>query len=162
MTIGGSADLAELLGVPITNYVAQMGADHKPHPLPREKFYIPGSLLSATIDNNDPLAFGMPANADVFFDNSPVFRLAPDAPLKHTSAVAWFASPSPLRSGWAWGQQYLDGGTAIVDAKVGAGKVFVFGPEVTFRGQSHATFKMLFNALYYGDAQPSKIPSADR
>ena len=152
VTIGDSSDLAELLGVPITNYVAQMGADNKLHPLPREKFYIPGSLLSATVNNNDPLAYGMPTNVDVFFDNSPVFRLDPDAPLKHTSAVAWFASPKPLRSGWAWGQQYLDGGTAIVDAKIGAGKVFVFGPEVTFRAQSHATFKLLFNALYYGSA----------
>jgi hypothetical protein len=139
-----------------------MGADGKLHALPREKYYIPGSLLSATVDNNDPLAYGMPGTVDVFFDNSPVFRLDPDAALKHTYAVAWFASPTPLRSGWAWGQQYLDGGTAIVDAKIGAGKVFVFGPEVTFRAQSHATFKLLFNALYYGDAQTSMLPSADR
>jgi hypothetical protein len=162
ITIGGSAAMAELLGLPIADYVAQMGPDGKLHSLSREKYYIPGSLLSVKVNNNDPLAYGMPQNVDVFFDNSPVFRLNPDAALKHTSAVAWFASPSPLRSGWAWGQQYLDGGTAVVDAKIGGGKVFVFGPEVTFRAQSHATFKLLFNALYYGNAQSSTIALADR
>ena len=37
--------------------------------------------------------------------------------------VAWFDSKAPLRSGWAWGQDYLEGGVAIVDAKVGAGRL---------------------------------------
>ena len=60
-------------------------------PLPREKFYIPGSLLRANVDNTNPLAYGMPAQVDVFFDSSPVFRLEPTAALKHTSAVAWFS-----------------------------------------------------------------------
>jgi hypothetical protein len=30
--------------------------------------------------------------------------------------------------------------------------VLVFGPEVTFRAQSHGTFKFLFNGIYYGKA----------
>ena len=38
---------------------------------------------------------------------------------KKTSAVAWFAGPESLHSGWAWGQQYLDGGTAVAEATVG-------------------------------------------
>ena len=40
----------------------------------------------------------------------------------------------------------------MVDADLGAGKVFLFGPEVTMRGQPHLSFKFLFNALYYGPA----------
>jgi len=73
-----------------------------------------------------------------------VFRLEPDSKLKHTSAVAWFSGPEVLDSGWAWGQQYLDGGTAVAEASVGAGKVVLLGPEVNFRDQPHGTYKLLF------------------
>jgi hypothetical protein len=149
--------MAGLLGVPVTNYLTQMGNDGKEHPLPRDKYYIPGSLLKVQVDNNNPLAYGMPGQTDVFFENSPVFKLLPDAALKHTSAVAWFAGPKPLDSGWAWGQQYLDGGTAVAEASVGEGKVFLLGPEVTFRGQPHATFKLLFNGVYYGSAKTATL-----
>jgi hypothetical protein len=33
-------------------------------------------------------------------------------------------------------------------APVGSGRLYAFGPEITFRGQSHGTFKLLFNELY--------------
>jgi hypothetical protein len=59
----------------------------------------------------------------------------------------WFDSAKPLRSGWAWGQNYLEGGTTAFEATVGKGKAFAFGPEITFRGQPHATFRFLFNAI---------------
>jgi hypothetical protein len=134
-----------------------MGNDGKLQPLPREKYYVPGSLLKVQLNNHNPLAYGMPEQADVFFDNSPVFRLLPDASLKHTEAVAWFAGPKPLVSGWAWGQQYLDGGTVIAEAALGSGKMFMLGPEVTFRGQPHGTFKLLFNGLYYGGAHTATL-----
>ena len=41
---------------------------------------------------------------------------------------------------------------AVVDATVGKGKLFLFGPEITFRGQPHGTFDFLFNGIYYGPA----------
>ncbi len=105
------------------------------------------------VDNGNPLAYGVPENVDVFFDKSPVFRLNPDAQLKGAAPVAWFPNASPLHSGWAWGQQYLEGGVAIAEARLGAGKVFLLGPEVAFRGQPAATFKFLFNGIYYGGAK---------
>ena len=61
--------------------------------------------------------------------------------------IAWFDSEEPLRSGWAWGQNYLDGTVAMAEAKVGRGKVYLFGPELLFRGQPHGTFKFFFNSL---------------
>jgi hypothetical protein len=42
----------------------------------------------------------------------------------------------------------LNGGVIAVDAKVGQGRVVLFGPEILQRGQPHATFKFLFNAIY--------------
>jgi len=62
--------------------------------------------------------------------------------------IAWFPSKESLASGWAWGQEHLAGTIAAADASVGLGRVVLLGPEVTFRGQSHGTFKLLFNALY--------------
>jgi hypothetical protein len=151
VTIGSSTSMAALLGVPVKSYLMEKTPDGKEQALPREKFYIPGSLMRVTIDTNDPLAYGMPEKADVMFDSSPVFQIVPDAKMKPAS-VAWYAGPETLDSGWAWGQAYLDGGTAIAEASVGAGKVIVLGPEVAFRAQPHGTFKFLFNGVYLGSA----------
>lgn len=91
----------------------------------------------------------MNAKTDVYFDNSPVFMVSPDAIAKGIiKPLAWFPNASPLRSGWAWGQAYLQGGVAAFEANVGKGKLYAFGPEITFRSQSHGTFKWLFNQLY--------------
>jgi hypothetical protein len=157
VTIGSSTAIGESLGLPMKNYLTEKGADGRDRQLPREKFYIPGSLLKANIDNTNPLAYGMPSQVDVFYDNSPVFRMEPDAGQKKTSSVAWFSGPEVLDSGWAWGQQYLDGGTAIAEATMGEGKVVMLGPEVAFRAQPHATFKLLFNGLYYGSAKEAPL-----
>jgi zinc carboxypeptidase len=157
VTVGSSTSMAELLGLPVSNYLTEKGADGKDHPLARDKFYIPGSLMRASVDNTNPLAYGMPDKVDVFFDSSPVFRLAPDAKSRNTFAVAWFDGKNTLESGWAWGQEHLDGATAVAESKMGEGKVFVMGPEVTFRGEPHATFKFLFNGIFYGSAQATAL-----
>ena len=36
---------------------------------------------------------------------------------KGVKPVAWFDSATPLRSGWAWGQHYLEGGVPVVEAR---------------------------------------------
>jgi hypothetical protein len=134
---------AQQFGLPVTSHLVEAGA-----PLPREKFYVPGAILQLAIDNTNPLAHGMGKTLDVFFENDPVFDLAPDAAAKGVRPVGWFASASPLRSGWAWGEKYLDKGVAVVDANVGQGRVFLFGPEVLFRSQPHGNYKLFFNGLY--------------
>jgi hypothetical protein len=139
VAIGDSAaSLATHFAVPLDNAV----------PLPREKYFVPGSVLSAKVDASHPAAHGMSERADFFFDNSPVFRLKPGAAEAGVRPIAWFDSPSPLRSGWAWGQQYLNGGVIAVEARVGKGRVLLYGPEILQRAQPHGTFKLLFNALY--------------
>ncbi len=152
IAIGESTALTGWLDLPLENHLVEMGPDG-PRPLPREKYYVPGSVLRASVDTTHPLAHGFDSEVDVFFDNSPVFSLAPRAPRDGVRAVAWFSSPAPLRSGWAWGQHYLENGIAVADVPVGRGHVYLFGPEIAFRAQPHGTFKFLFNALYLSVAE---------
>jgi len=148
ITIGSSANLAYHLNAPVRNALVEM-VDGKEKSLPGEKYFIPGSVMQITLDNNNQANWGMNATADVYFNSSPVFRLLPDAiAQKQIVPLAWYASAKTLRSGWAFGQAYLQDGIAAFEANIGKGKLCVFGPEITFRGQTHASFKMLFNQLY--------------
>jgi hypothetical protein len=157
VTMGSAARLAELLGLPVKSALVEITPEGKERPLPREKFYVPGSVLRASIDNTNPVAYGMATSADVFFENSPVFRLPPDAVLRGIRPVAWFPNATPLHSGWAWGQGYLEGAVAVAESSVGKGRLFLLGPETAFRGQPHGTFKLLFNSIYAGPARPAAL-----
>jgi hypothetical protein len=88
----------------------------------------------------------MKERTDFFFDNSPVFTIRGGSD-PAVRPIATFDSETPLKSGWAWGQQYLKGGIAAAEVTVGKGRVYLFGPEILHRAQPHGTFKLLFNAL---------------
>jgi hypothetical protein len=148
ITVGSSTVLARHLGLPVGDFLVERAADGTERHLPNETFYIPGSILRVAVDPAQPAAWGMEDHVDVMFDQSPVMRLGPDAAARGVHRIAWFDSARPLRSGWAWGQERLENGVAAAEADVGRGKLFLFGPEITFRAQPHGTFRFLFNALY--------------
>ena len=149
LAVGRSAmNVANLFQLPVTNHLSEKGPDGSTRAIPSERYYVPGSVLRLTVDNSAPIAHGITNPVDVFFDNSPVFKLNPDATLKGVRPVAWFDTATPLRSGWAYGQGYLEGGVQVVEATVGSGKLFLFAPEITFRAQPHGTFKFLFNGIH--------------
>jgi hypothetical protein len=156
VTVGSSSRVYAAMGLPVHDALTEI-VKGKEAPVPAERFYVPGSLLRAQVDNTQPVAYGMPSSVDVFYDNSPAFRPTPDAGGKGFTAIAWFGDGNLLDSGWAWGQTYLNDAVAVAQANVGKGKVLLFGPEVTFRGQPHATFKFLFNGVLYGPATPTTI-----
>ena len=154
VAIGGVATAyAQQFNIPVSNHLVENG-----QPLSRDKFYAPGCVLELAVDANNPLAHGVGSKVDVFFDNNPVFAArtaaagTPSPSPADMRAVAWFASPTPLRSGWAWGEKYFDKGIGMIESKVGKGHVFVFGPEILFRAQPHGTFKFFFNSLYLSSA----------
>ena len=148
ITIGASStNLAQHFKLPIADHLVENGK-----PLPEARFYAPGSVLTARVDVTHPLAHGMKERTDIFFDNSPVFRLEAAAAGQAVKAVAWFDTATPLKSGWAWGQSYLQNGVAVIDAPLGKGHVLLFGPEIMKRAQPHGTFKFLFNGIYYSVA----------
>ena len=147
VTIGNSANLAYHFKLPVKNALVEMNNGVE-RVLPGEKYYIPGSVLRVKVDSTQQSAWGMNSEADVFVSSSPVFKLSPAAISKgEVTPIAWFATSNPLRSGWAWGQEYLLDGVAAFSAKVGKGNLYVFGPEIAFRSQTHGTFKFLFNQL---------------
>jgi len=153
LTIGSSTGLASHLGLPVRNHLVEKSADGRDVPLPSQKFYIPGSILETRVDPTNPLAYGMNAVTDVFFDGSPVFGLGPEATLTGFRPVVWFEKQAPLRSGWAWGEAYLLGGVGVIEAPVGKGRLVLLGPEILFRGQPHGTFKLLFNGIHLAAAE---------
>jgi hypothetical protein len=151
VTIGSSTALAYQLQLPVRNALTEI-VNGEERPLPGEKFYIPGSVLQVQVSTNDPATLGMTPLADVMFARSPVFRIAPDAVAsRQVRPLAWFGSDRPLRSGWAWGQNYLKDGVAAFAAPLGKGTFYAFGPEIVFRGQTQGSYKLLFNQLYRVD-----------
>ena len=147
LTAGAATALASHLGLPVSNALVEI-VNGREKALTGDKYYIPGSVLEMQVDTTAPINYGMGPKADIMFSNSPVFRLAPEAGNSGVKPLAWFGTTPPLRSGWAWGQNYLKQGVTAFEAQVGKGKLYAFGPEITFRGQAHGTFKMLFNGLY--------------
>jgi hypothetical protein len=117
--------------------------------LSREKFYVPGSLLRAAVDSSNPLAFGMGPEALMFFDNSPAFQISGQCARSRGShpEIHLLVDGPGDRSIWReplpWPKlQWVRGSSAV-------------GSRGRVRGQSHGTFKLLFNALYWvGHADP--------
>ena len=52
-----------------------------------------------------------------------------------------------LLSGWALGAEKIAGKAALVEFTIGKGKIILFGFRPQYRGQSLATFPLLFNAI---------------
>ncbi|MHB1194878.1 MAG: M14 family metallopeptidase [Longimicrobiales bacterium] len=145
IAIGSSANLAYHAGLPVTNHLVENG-----QPLSRDKLFIPGTILSAKLEHVSPLTHGLRDRADFMFQNSMVFKLNAGAESQGVKKIAWFDSPATLRSGWAWGQEYLNQGVGALEADLGRGKLFIFGPSITFRTQPQGVFPLLFNGIYYG------------
>jgi hypothetical protein len=112
-----------------------------------DRVFVPGSILKLDLVPEHPLAFGMPAHTAGFFAFSAAFE--PLAPADGaTTTIARWGSDNPLLSGWLEGSDLLAGRAAAIDARVGTGRVVLLGFPVQHRGQSLATFRLLFNALF--------------
>ncbi len=109
------------------------------------EFYAPGSLLRVEFDRGNPLAAGLTAPVPaVWFEGSPAFEITdPSA----ATAVAKYASGTPLLSGWLLGGEKLNGKAAMVDVKRGKGHVVLYGFRPQYRGQTMSTLPLIWNAL---------------
>ncbi|HSZ17412.1 MAG TPA: hypothetical protein VK764_09955, partial [Terracidiphilus sp.] len=57
----------------------------------------------------------------------------------------------PLESGLLLHPEAIEGKAAAMELAYGKGRIVLFGFKPQFRGQSHATYKYLFNELYVFD-----------
>jgi len=57
-------------------------------------------------------------------------------------------------SGWLLGDDLLRSQANVVSSQVGNGTVVTMGSQVAFRTQTRGTFKLLFNAIFHGPAEP--------
>ncbi|MGB5015340.1 MAG: hypothetical protein WBO68_15070 [Pyrinomonadaceae bacterium] len=134
--------------------------------LARKDFYVPGSILRTELDIANSLAEAMPEESIAWFENSPAFELSePPALVGGTNAATskppTNAGGSDIRviaryptdpkqillSGWALGAERIAGKAALVEVTMGKGKIILFGFRPQYRGQSLATFPLLFNAI---------------
>jgi hypothetical protein len=63
--------------------------------------------------------------------------------------AASYPGENELLSGWIVGGERMAGKAAVVDIKDGKGRIVMFGFRPLFRAQSHGTYKLFLNALYY-------------
>ncbi len=139
-------------GLPVRNTVAD---------IPRDRFFIPGSLIRTDVNTDNPLAFGMQPQVAASYSQSRAFETVrlprageggrediPEATPPPVEVIANYAQEDLLMSGWAMGEErYLAGKAAMVSVGLGRGRVVLFGFRPQFRGQPRGTYKLVFNAI---------------
>jgi hypothetical protein len=129
--------------------------------LPRTDFYVPGSILRIELDTSHPIAAGMPKESIAWAEDSPVFEVlsgtgvppvgigdTAKTPVPQVRVIAWYPKDKdPLLSGWLLGGDRIKGKAALVEVTMGKGRIILFGFRPQYRGQSLATYPLLFNAI---------------
>ncbi len=139
---GSSHFVIEHFNIPVRNALARV---------PATSFSIPGSLVRMNIGASHPITAGMPENFAGFLDEKVAFETT----LPGSEMERWVLATYPekssdvLLSGWMRGEEHLTRKAAAVALTHGDGKIVLFGFRPQHRGQTHATFPLLFNALYW-------------
>ena len=121
---------------------------------PTSLFYCPGSLLKQEFNPNHPVAFGMPERWPVFFRFDQAYRLTPSFDIAAETVSRYPDEADMVASGWLLGGELLRNQANVVAFTVGEGSVVTLGSQVAFRTQTRGTFKLLFNAIFQGPAEP--------
>ena len=144
LTLGAASDLAiERFGVPLKNLKAG---------LTRDQHFAPGTILNVEVDTAHPLGFGMPSETTGFYNNSPFFSVGEGFSSQKVNVIARYPNTDVVASGWLKGEDLMAGRAAVVSVDTNPGRIVVFGLRPQHRAQTHATFPLLFNALYLATA----------
>jgi hypothetical protein len=122
--------------------------------LTREQHFAPGAILRLEVDTSNALGSGVAASTYGFYINSPFFTLVDGFSSQKSTIVARYPNTNVLASGWLKGEELMAGHAAVVSIDMNPGRVVLFGLRPQHRAQTHATFPLLFNALYQSTAHP--------
>ena len=135
----GAAAAVAALHLPVKNVVAGV---------PRREYFTGGSIVQVVVDTTHPVMAGMPARADVFLFNSPVFTTMDGF---EGAVLAKYPNEGPiLRSGYLNGEKYMQGLAAALDVKHDRGHVVLIAFQPQWRGQPTGTFRVVFNSAFFG------------
>ncbi len=130
--------LIPLLSLPVQNVIEGAKSD---------KFFCSGALLRVNTEHDDlPVNYGVSDSPVVMFQGGPAFQPLPGF---HGAVLARYPKETnPLESGLLLHPEAIEGKAAAMELVYGRGRIVLFGFKPQFRGQSHATYKYLFNELY--------------
>ena len=156
-------------GVPVSDFplpirlLIKPGGDNEDAG-PAKGYFCPGSILRATVDTKNPIAFGMPPNSYVFSSGGQAYDnlLLPEFNKgdREVRVVARYATANVLASGFLSGEPVVAGKPLLVDVHYGKGHVVLFGFRPQFRGQTYGTFRLVLNSVYLASAQVAAAPSS--
>ncbi|MCX6654235.1 MAG: M14 family metallopeptidase [Candidatus Bathyarchaeota archaeon] len=139
LCLGESSDFAiEELKVPVKNVLAEV----KP-----TDFVCPGSTLHVDIDSKNPLAWGVQKDLLIIFRSHGAFEVKPSNQNDDYGLVLSYPDSRIMESGWLQGEEKLTRKAAMVEARMGKGRVILYGFAPQYRAQSDAAFKLFFNPL---------------
>jgi hypothetical protein len=111
-----------------------------------DEFYAPGSIFRLELDASAPIARGMPAQSIAWYENGPAFDVLDSSAVRVVGRYPADAD-KVLLSGWVLHPERVAGRAALVEVRMGKGRVVLFGFRPQYRGQSIATYPLLFNSL---------------
>jgi hypothetical protein len=126
--------------------------------LSNDQFYCSGSLLRVELgDPAHPALWGMPREPIVMFEGGPAFEQK--SGFRGAVLATYPRDRNPLESGYLLHPERIQGKAAALEVFYGDGRIYLFGFKPQWRGQSHGTYKLVFNAIYDspGMAKPSSF-----
>jgi hypothetical protein len=114
--------------------------------VPPREFYAPGSIFRIRLDPEHPLADGLATDNIAWFESGPAFEPRDPARVRVVARYA-AAAGDVLLSGWILGPAHVAGKAALLEVRRGRGRVILFGFRPQYRGQSQATFPLIWNAV---------------
>jgi hypothetical protein len=114
-------------------------------------FSVPGSLVRVHVNTAHPVTADMPSETAIFIDRPLAFDTTPPGSEMERWVLATYPDDEHdiLLSGWISGEERLTRKAAAVAMTYGKGRIVLFGFKPQSRGQTHATFPMVFDALYW-------------
>ena len=111
----------------------------------------PGSQVGLDVDTTTFVGRGLPVSTTAWFENGSAFRSLESGSM---SVIARYSQERVTRSGWVLGESWIAGRPALVETRLGSGRVILFGFRPQYRGQALATYPLLLNALKRRPIEP--------